>query len=349
MWTAAKSKFLSISICLLFFSSASSVLAASPLEQDKKSNYFDFFTIYWENDFFSGTDRDYTNGIKFSWSTPFGEMEKTTLPEWSFPFFEKLPFVGKSSSSHAVSLSLGQDIYTPEDTESEAVVKDDRPYAGYTYLAAGFHSRKDRRKDSWELRLGVVGPASLAEETQNVVHDLIGDDRAKGWDNQLENEPAVDLICETQWRWWSVPIGKGLGFDVIPHLGGRIGTVNVYLNAGAEVRFGWDLPNDFGSCPIRGGCETNIAFTDHPVKVSTIHFFISADGKAVAHDIFLDGNLFQDSHNVDKELLVGELIGGVAWQRGAMKLTYSYIYRTRQFENQDDNQTYGSLSIAWLF
>ncbi|MBD1401846.1 lipid A deacylase LpxR family protein [Pelovirga terrestris] len=336
-------------VWLLFFSTVSTSIAAPSLEKRERSNHFDTFTVYWENDLFAGTDRDYTNGVKFSWSTPYGEGEATSLPNWSLPFFENLPFVGGADSLHAVSLSLGQDIFTPEDTDSVAVVEDDRPYAGYTYLAVGFHSRKERRKDNWELRIGVVGPASLAQKTQNIVHDLIGAERGKGWDNQLENELAIDLICESQWRWWSKPVGKNFGFDLIPHLGGRVGTVNVYLNAGAEARFGWNLPNDFGSCPIRGGCETNSAFGDSAGRSSSVHFFLSADGKVVAHDIFLDGNLYHNSHSVDKEPLVGELMGGFVWQHGGTKLTYSYIYRTRQFDTQDDNQTYGSLSLAWSF
>jgi hypothetical protein len=336
-------------VYLLLLSSVSSVVAAPYSEPDKKSKYFDTFTVYWENDLFAGTDRDYTNGIKFSWSTPFGEMAKTSLPEWSYTFFEQLPFIGRADSNHAVSLSLGQDIYTPEDTETATLVKDDRPYAGYTYLAAGFHSRKERRKDNWEFRIGIAGPAALAQKTQNIVHDLIAADRAEGWDNQLENELAIDLIYESQWRWWSAPIGGGFGVDVIPHVGGRIGTVNVYLNAGAEARFGWNLPRDFGSCPIRGGCETNSAFSDYSGVRSNFQFFLSVDGKVVAHDMFLDGNLFQDSHSVDREPFVGELMGGFVWQPGLTKLTYSYIYRTKQFDSQNDNQTYGSLSLSRSF
>lgn len=316
--------------------------------QEQKDRYFDTFTVYWENDSFAGTDRDYTNGTKFSWSTPFDELNRSSLPEWSFPFFAGLPFVGKDGT-HAVSLSFGQDMYTPEDTVSSAVIQDDRPYAGYLYLAAGFHTRHAKRKDSWELRLGVVGPSSLAEKTQNLVHDMIGDDRAQGWDNQLKDEPAIDLICESQWRGGSMPLGQQFGLELIPHLGGRIGTVNLYLNAGAEIRFGRNLPNDFGSCPIRAGCETNSAFNDGAKRKSTFHFFISADGKAVAHDIFLDGNLYHDSHSVDKEILVGELMGGFVWQIASMKWTYSYIYRSKQFETQDENQTFGSLSLAWSF
>ena len=94
--------------------------------QEKKNRYFDTFTIYWENDMFAGTDRDYTNGTKFSWSTPFDELNGSSLPEWSFPFFAGLPFVGEEGT-HAVSLSLGQDIYTPEDTDAVTLVQDDRP------------------------------------------------------------------------------------------------------------------------------------------------------------------------------------------------------------------------------
>ncbi|MBE0502007.1 MAG: lipid A deacylase LpxR family protein [Desulfuromonadales bacterium] len=317
--------------------------------QEKKESYFDTFTIYWENDTFAGTDRDYTNGIKFSWSTPFDLLDSTSLPAWSFPFFKQLPFVGGSEGTHAVSISLGQDMYTPADAKSVEVVRDDRPYAGYLYVAAGFHTRHAIRKDSWELRLGVVGPSSLAEKTQNFVHDLIGEERANGWDHQLKDEPAVDLICESQWQSGSVPLGRRFGVDLIPHLGGRIGTVNTYLNAGAEIRLGWDLPNDFGSCPIRGGCETNSAFIDGSKKKSTFHIFVSADGKAVVHDIFLDGNLFHDSHSVDKKPLVGELMGGFVWQIESLKWTYSYIYRSKQFETQAENQTFGSLSMAWSF
>ncbi len=325
------------------------VAASQESIEEKKKGHFDTFTVYWENDSFAGTDRDYTNGVKFTWSTPFDRLDNSSLPAWSFPFFKQLPFVGDVDGTHAVSFSLGQDMYTPAATWLEELVRDDRPYAGYLYGAVGFHTRHANRKDSWELRFGVVGPSSLAEETQNFVHDLLSTDRAKGWDHQLKDEPALDFICESQWQSWSAPLGRRLQVDLIPHLGGRIGTVNVYLNTGAEIRLGWDLPNDFGSCPIRAGCETNSAFQEGSPKKSRFHFFVSADGKAVAHDIFLDGNLYHDSHSVDKEILVGELMGGFVWQFESMKWTYSYIYRSKQFEEQDENQTFGSLSLAWSF
>jgi len=45
---------------------------------------FDTFTIYLENDGLANTDRDYTNGIKLTWSTPYRfDEKKTHLPRWS--------------------------------------------------------------------------------------------------------------------------------------------------------------------------------------------------------------------------------------------------------------------------
>jgi len=42
------------------------------------------------------------------------------------------------------------------------------------------------------------------------------------------------------------------------------------------------------------------------------YVFAGVEGRAVARDIFLDGNTFQKSPSVDKEPLVGELAVGAA-------------------------------------
>ena len=216
------------------------------------------FTFYWENDAFTGTDRDYTNGLKLTWSRPYetpddGEQD---LTDW---MMGHLPFMGDAETFRATSFSIGQNIYTPEDTESSNVVEDDRPYAGFSYIGFGFVSNNGKRRDVWEIDIGVVGPLSQAQFSQDVVHDIIGSDRAQGWDHQLENELALELICESKWRLWQTSHHSGFGADFIPHVGGRAGNVAIYANAGAELRFGWLMPRDFGTCPIRPGCNVGDA------------------------------------------------------------------------------------------
>ena len=327
---------------------------AVPVQADAGQT-FDSLTFHWENDAFAGTDRDYTNGFKLTWSTPYAREQSTPqLPGWSYPFINHLPFVNDPDTLRAVSVSLGQDTYTPEDTDRMDLIEADRPYAGWTYLAAGFHSIAGNQKASWGLTVGVLGPLSLAEDTQNFTHDLLGLDRAAGWDNQLENELTVDLAFESQWRWLRSRGINGFGYDLIPHLGGRIGTANISANAGAEVRFGWNLPNDFGSCPIRVGCETNSTSNGEGAGLanqdkSGFHFFTAIDGKAVVRDIYLDGNTFRSSHSVDKEPFVADIMAGIAWRYKNINTTYSYVYRSKQFKSQTGKQAFGSISIAWSY
>jgi len=322
----------------------------SPQHTPEHSTDFNNFTLYWENDFFTGTDQDYTNGLKLTWSTAFSRIEDSGPPAWSRPVYGILPFVDEHDSDLAFSISLGQDIYTPQDTESTEVVIDDRPYAGYTYLAAGFHSHRKNRKNTWEIQLGIVGPASQAESVQNFAHDLVDSDRARGWKNQLKNEVTLDFIYESQWRVWSRKLYSNFSFDLIPHMGTRIGMARTYVNGGAELRTGWKLPDDFGSCPIRAGCEVTPPFPVNGIRNSSLHLFVSTDGKYVLHDIFLDGNTFRDSHSVDKNPLVGEINWGIIWQISRIKITYSIALRSKQFDTQlASNHDYGSVSLSYSY
>lgn len=317
---------------------------------------FNTITIYWENDALANTDRDYTNGIKLTWSTPYQFDEtQTRLPRWSYPIMNRLPYVKDTSRQRSVSLSVGQNIYTPEDIEEPNLIEDDRPYAGILYLAFGFHSKKERRKDSWEFDIGMVGPNSYAEQTQNRIHNLIGSPRAQGWDHQLEDELSLEAIYETQWRLLEARSEGRFGYDLISHVGARLGNVQFYTNGGAEFRIGWNLAPNFGTCPIRPGCETDSAANDrmdgaffYQTKRG-LHFFLATDGRLVFRDIFLDGNTFHDSHRVDKKNFVADLMGGIGIVYGRVKASYAYVYRTKQFETQDDPQIFGAFTLSYSF
>ena len=78
-------------------------------------------------------------------------------------------------------------------------------------------------------------------------------------------------------------------------------------------------------------------------------FFMSCDGRVVLHDISLDGNTFRESHSVDKEIMVADVMAGIAFKKGNFKFTYSYVYRTKQFKTQDYDTIFGSLSFIVFF
>lgn len=179
-------------------------------------------------------------------------------------------------------------MYTPRNTSIQALIVDDRPYTGWTYLSAALHSKNMDLLNTFELSLGIVGPASQAEEVQTRVHELIDDQDPQGRDNQLKNEPGLMLVWQRFWRILRHHFG-GVGFawDLIPHAGVSLGNVFTYANLGEEIRFGYNLPVDFGTSLIRpgGGTSPPVGRQDpHLSAVSDfgIAFFAGVDGRAVA-------------------------------------------------------------------
>jgi hypothetical protein len=310
------------------------------------------FTLYWENDSFTGTDRNYTNGFKLTWAKPYSRTQEASggVTRW---MIDHLPFINDPGAHRGISLSIGQNIYTPENTQTEDLIEDERPYAGFSYIGFGFLSRKGRRRDVWEIDIGVVGPWSQAETVQNFVHDFLNVGRANGWDNQLENELGLEVICESKWRLWQSPQWHNFGADIVPHLGGRMGNIAIYANTGLEFRLGWYVPKDFGTCPIRPGCDIGDADTGvadgYEQSKYGIHFFTSIDGRFVIRDLFLDGNTFQESHSVEKKLFVADLMTGIAVRFGSLQLSYAFTVRTKEYEEQEKNHNFGAFNASYTF
>ncbi len=311
------------------------------------------FSFYFENDLFSGTDRNYTNGVKLSWVSPdlSSYREGGGLPEWAVPWVLKLPFINTPGLQRNVALSLGQSMYTPEDTARRTLIRDDRPYAGWTYGGIAFHSKNESRLDTIEIQAGIVGPHSYAEETQRLVHELRGIDVPAGWDHQLEDEPGLVLICERKNRVLDKRRPGGLGVDAITHLGAALGNVSTYANAGLEIRTGWNLPADFGDALIRPAGDTNAPVSARDPRLLqrggfSLYAFGAVSGRLVLHDIFLDGNTFTGSHSVDKEALVADLCAGLCLVYGRFKVSYAQVLRTREFERQGEHHTFGSVTLS---
>ncbi len=233
-------------------------------------------------------------------------------------------------------------MYTPDDLSVVELIPDDRPYAGWLYGSALLQITDDklRRQHSFELQLGIIGPESGAEWVQTELHELIDSDPPLGWDNQLPTEPAINLIYRYRRR-----LGGG-NFDLVPHIGANLGTLMVTADAGATVRAGWN---------VSGFPQTLIPATGEPLDTGErpkweFYLFAGAEGRAVAHNIFLDGTVFSDSHSVDQEDFVYDLTGGLSLRYKNWRFQYTYVRRSEEFfprrGGSDGVHDFGSLSIG---
>ena len=79
-------------------------------------------------------------------------------------------------------------------------------------------------------------------------------------------------------------------------------------------------------------------------------FFAGAQARAVALNIFLDGNTFQDSRSVVKEPVVADLIvGAELFSINGFRFGFSLVARTPEFRKQTGMDNFGSFHGVCAF
>lgn len=304
-----------------------------------------------DNDLWGGMrqDNNYTNGIGATWTTPTADAGEqppsyalATPATWLA--LRLLPAGGQRNTS----ISLGQAIFTPQDPLPSAVIPGDRPYAGVLLLSSAYNVRNEERLDSIKLTAGLVGPWAQGKQAQRLAHRVTGGKRFQGWGNQLKNEPLLNIGYERSHRWVPHdPLG-GWGWDAVTRVSGELGNFQTNASVGGELRFGWNLPDDFGSQPTGSIISGEDPGTYQDAGWSA-HFFLGTTGTWVARDISLDGNSFQSSHSVSKRPWVAELGYGMVVNKGRWRITLAQNRGTREFESQSETPAYGSVTVGYAF
>jgi hypothetical protein len=195
--------------------------------------------------------------------------------------------------------------------------------------------------------LGVVGPASGAQQLQNGFHNLIGQRATLGWDSQIQNTPIAELLHERVWR---LPLGTvaGLETDALPSLTIAVGDLRDYLQTGVTFRFGQGLDSDFGVPRFRPGLSGGDAYT--PTRPFAWYVFAGVDGQAVAYDILLQSSPIRSGAHVSPIWDVAEMQGGFAVMAYGMRLTFAYVAQTQEFDGQTGGlHQFGSASLSFRF
>ena len=338
-----------LSIFVLQLAAPSAETIAAPNVADG-SGPCDVVTMQHDNDEMGGTDRHYTGGLRLACVT--------SAPRWLQKVAPASPGRGIFTRNRA-TYSIGQSAFTPDDISRRELIEDDQPYAGWLYLGFGierdvvYKSDRPRYLESLELQFGVVGPWSGVEELQSFLHDLSNATDPQGWGNQLDNEPGINLFYSRQWTGAAeveiTPFNRfpALFFDVTPELGLALGNVHIFGAGGLTFRIGSFQPDDHGPPVIRPDLPGSDFFPRE--EGFSAYLFAGLEGRIVGRNIFLDGNSFQDDGpSVDKNLLVGEGRVGLALTYDDLRLAYTQVFRTQEFEGQP-RQSFGSVSVSFRF
>jgi lipid A 3-O-deacylase len=279
------------------------------------------------NDYFTGpshTDRYLTNNITI------GFVEEG-LPV----FLENMSPLFGHTAIPVRSWSISQEIYTPENTELKNPDPQDQPYGGWLFVAGSLGYRQDQDLFLYEVQLGMVGPAALAEQAQNFYHDLIGVGLAQGWDYQLHDEFGVNVGFTYAHSLMRV-VPEQWGYDFIYGLGGFLGNVHTYGELATVFRFGYNIPDDLG---YRAGVPQDSSWS--------FYGFLRGQGRVVARDIFLDGNTDGNSRSVEKRILVALGSAGLSLGFYGFDFAYSYEVGTKRFKTQTSTEARGSFAFTY--
>ena len=285
-----------------------------------------YFRINYENDFFTASDRDYTQGI----------LIEKVHPEFSgFPLMVILWHPANSNFKYG--LSIEHNAYTPNQIDKYEIQYGDRPYAGVllfkTFLIASNFETK--RRISVSFSSGLIGPGAGGEQMQRTIHHWIKYTQPQGWHNQIRN----DLILNYQ-----IDIEKEI-FDYRNHFSfsafgaGRIGTLSDKLSAGFTTTAG-----NFRS------------FFNSPDLINR-HFqwyvYDQLTGNAVGYDATLQGGIF--NHSSSYTIANGNLSRFTLQNKFGIVLIFHSIYLeyyrtglTEEFKTSIYHRT-GGLQIGFGF
>jgi hypothetical protein len=311
----------------------------------KEASDHNYLSFSFENDAIGGgTDENYTSGVRITYF----DVE-TQMPNLIEEMAHKIPTFDINETT-STFFTVGQSLFTPENISVRANQNNDRPWAAWLYGSIGMATVTKNHLDELEFTAGVVGPQALGEQTQKLIHKHVTDSAIpQGWDNQLDFEPGVIVSWRRRWPVWYTQNFGDFRFRLEPDINTSLGNVYTYAGTGITATLG---PYDGRLQDTPPRVQPGMAgtgFFDTPDNKLSWYLFAGLHGRAVARNIFLDGNTFKDSHDVDKKPLVGDANAGFALTFDDYRLSYTINYRTKEFDRQRDDSVFGSLTLTTRF
>jgi len=307
---------------------------------------FEWISTTLDNDLFLSNDNGYTNGLYVSVYDLLDEDEKDKqpLPSWMLK-----PLLWSLSAQQPLaavnSYTIGQTMITPDDITVEVPSENDQPYAGLLFVNNTYLSVYKQYADKISTTIGVVGPLSLSEQSQNLVHAVTDSDEAKGWDTQLKNELVFQFSRARAWRAW---VSDGERWDFITSSELNVGTIASKIEAGGVIRYGKNLIKSYATLLLDSNRTTSpVAINGGWYVYSGIKFGY------IFNQIFTDGNTFTDSRSIAYDHEYVSFTTGLAYSWGDYSLAFALndanIISDKSEEQSKNLAQYGTLTFAVKF
>lgn len=279
-------------------------ITTTGVERDTRASAY--WRLAYDNDFFTATDRYFTQGIS---------LEVVAPRLAAFPLMRVL--LEPRGSAMRYGVAYADDGYTASDLKASQILARDHPYAGTKQLRA-FTLALDtvrRQRVTSALTVGIVGPGAAGAAIQTFIHRQTGNTIPQGWHNQIRNDLILNyetgLERELLHARGVLVTGTGMA---------RVGTYNTAMTVGTTLLAG-RVGSPFGA-----------------VQSQSRGFFVYLKPQlnAVAYDATLQGGLINRSSPYtiaarDLSRLVYRQQLGVVYRSGTRYIEYYQTSATPEF------------------
>ena len=284
-----------------------------------------YFRFHYDNDYFSGTDENYTQGYSF---------------ELVAPFLEKNPanylFLTPSNSEIRYGLAIEHIGFTAPDIGSPEIQFGERPFAAAIMLKSFAITTDTLAKSrlSSSLSLGLIGPGAFGEEMQEGIHKITGNTIPQGWKNQIKN----DVVINYEIAYEKQLLRAGDYVSLQSNSTARVGTLFTNASLGLNTNIGL----------------INSAFSaDKRKSKFQLYGYSQVLGNIIGYDATLQGGVFnKDSpYTIPSEeitRLTGQFNYGFILKTRTLYFEYSRTVLTREFDSGSPTK-WGGIRIGFTF
>ncbi len=276
------------------------------------------------------TDRYYTNG--FNVILHYNQNAKVES------FGDKFLFSFRNDTTKRYTWGISQKIFTSSDIHAEVQKAYDFPFSGSLYATHSVTSENSAHNVQLtsEISIGVLGPLSLAAETQRLYHTVIGIRKPLGWEKQIQNSIILNYNLQLHRKLISRKY-----FCLKTDFDGDAGSLLNKCSAGLHLDFGI-LNNNH----------------EDSYHKNSIFFTFSSKENWVLYNAYLQGGLFESKTTTNIEtkqaysLLANEIhnfysenSAGIHYSNRLMAIAYTQTFWSA-FSKHTENHSFGSINLV---
>lgn len=321
------------------------------------------YRFEFDNDVFIDSD----DGVSNAWSF---QLHSQVADDWDdiagfAPFLKSFgawaPGLSGDGLNKRISMSLSQLIQTPNDLDDPNPIPNDVAYLGLLTIAAGFIAFNDDEFRGLNVIVGLSGKPTLAEQTQNFVHEVLGAaEIAQGWEHQVDTAPLINVGYMYKKKFYRAGNPAGFAFDASFSGDAKVGNMITEAGVRLETRFGNNMPGGFATYPDPIGrfMQYDARLAPPNVKASSIYGSVGLHTTAIEHIILIDGNLIRDDPEiagsmVEKESVVNFVFLGFHYERPSWALHFQHVMtsdfaKTSSLSAEEDPENaFSSITFEW--